>query len=57
MTMMVYHSVISFRLSPSLCLPAVRSPTESAGIDRSESMLKSKDLFEDLEWSRPTALN
>ena len=52
---MVYHSVISFRLSPSLCLVAVRycharfDPTESAGIDRSESMLKLKDLFEDLE--------
>ena len=28
---------------------AVRFPTECAGIDRSESMLKSKDLFEDLE--------
>ena len=47
-----------FMFSRGSILPcAVRSPTESAGIDRSESMLKSKDLFEDLEGSRPTALN
>ena len=39
-----------FMFSRGLILPcAVRLPTESAGIDRSESMLKSKDLFEDLE--------